>query len=60
LTIAVTRRRRVEIVARRGAALRSRARGSQDELRCGAIREQRPYRGCVGKRLWVMGEASLA
>jgi hypothetical protein len=27
-----------------GAALRSRAAGSQDELRCSAIHKQRPYR----------------
>jgi hypothetical protein len=34
-----------DILASWGAALRSRAAGSQDESRCSAIHKQRPYRG---------------
>src|SRR5271156_6392749 len=36
---------RLDVLASWGAALRSRAAGSQDELRCSAIHKQRPYRG---------------
>src|SRR5271155_3934857 len=36
---------RLDVLASWGAALRSRAAGSQDELRCSAIHNQRPYCG---------------
>src|SRR5271170_3980957 len=38
---------RLDVLASWGAALRSRAAGSQDELRCSAIHKQRPYRVLV-------------
>src|SRR5271170_6934731 len=38
---------RLDVLASWGAALRSRAAGSQDELRCSSTHKQRPYRVLV-------------